>query len=67
MLAVDHWDLLGAEEHAIWAERAKAVQSNEIHDLIVKQCKNQIKKGKNQLFLQVQLLLPTVHMYSIMM
>ncbi|XP_046855308.1 uncharacterized protein LOC124448340 [Xenia sp. Carnegie-2017] len=65
-LAVDHWNLLGAEERVIWAERAKAVQSNDIHDLTVKQRTNQVKKGKKQLLSQVQLLLPTVHMYSIM-
>ncbi|XP_046864737.1 uncharacterized protein LOC124459290 [Xenia sp. Carnegie-2017] len=52
-LAVDHWNLLGAEERVIWAERAKAVQSNDIHDLTVKQRTNQVKKGKKQLLSQL--------------
>ncbi|XP_046841833.1 uncharacterized protein LOC124435944 [Xenia sp. Carnegie-2017] len=52
-LAVDHWNLLGTEERVIWAERAKAVQSNDIHDLTVKQRTNQVKKGKKQLLSQI--------------
>ena len=53
-LAVDRWNMLGQNERGMWAERAKAVQSNNAGDLSEKQRKSQIRKTKKELSSQVQ-------------